>query len=90
MTDVFDDQGNVIASIPISEKMLAILETGADVTIIYHTPQRLRSFIGERTGSVVLRGKPSARVLARDPRAVKALAELQAMIAQAKQREADE
>jgi hypothetical protein len=85
MTDVFDDQGNMIASIPISEKMLAILEAGADVTIIFHTPKLLRNVIGEKTGSVVLRGKPSARVLARDPRAVKVMAELQAAIAQAKE-----
>lgn len=90
MTDVFDDQGNVIASLPISHKMLAILETGANVTLIYHTPRMLREFLGDRNGSVELRGKPSARVLALDPRAVKAMAALQDAIAKAKQREPDE
>jgi hypothetical protein len=90
MTDVFDDDGNMIASLPISHKMLAILETGANVTLIYHTPRMLREFLGDKNGSVELSGKPSARVLARNPRAVKAMAELQAAIIKAKEREPDE
>ena len=85
-TEIFDNNGNSLASIPVSEKLLKILATGAEVTMIFHTPQLLRGFIGERSGSVTLRQLiPGTRVITTQPGPVRALAELQAAVRAAKQ-----
>lgn len=85
-TEIFDSNGNLLASIPVSHKLLAILATGAEVTMIFHTPQLLRHKLGERTGSVTLRQLiPGTRVVTTQPGPVRAFAELQAAIRAAKQ-----
>jgi hypothetical protein len=83
MVDVFDGDGNMIAGIPISEKQLAALEAGAEVAVIFHTPQLLRYLLGERSGSFSLH-RAAGRIITRDVDAVKHFAELQAAIAKAK------
>lgn len=85
-TEIFDSNGNSLASIPVSEKLRKILATGAEVTIIFHTPQLLRPLLGERSGSVTLRQMiPGDRVITTQPGPVRAFATLQAAVRAAKQ-----
>jgi hypothetical protein len=84
MDAIYDADGNEIGSIPLSDKQRTTIETGADIVVIYHTPQMLRSLLGDCNGSFVLR-KDGDRVLTTTPSAVKDYAKLRAAIAAAKQ-----
>jgi len=44
---IFDGDGNEIADLDISEKQTKILELGEEVVLLFHTPQLLRSLLGE-------------------------------------------
>ena len=72
---IFDGDGNEIADIEISEKQTKILELGEEVVLLFHTPQLLRSLLGERTGSFTLK-KIGARVIAMDADSVKKYADM--------------
>jgi len=62
MTVIHDGDGNEIADIGLSDKQRAVLETDEEIVMIYHTPQTLRSLLGEHNGSFSLR-KHASRIV---------------------------
>ena len=62
---VFDDDGHELGDIELSEKSAALLESDAEVTIHFHTPQMLRFKLGEHNFSFTLR-KLGTRATTRD------------------------
>lgn len=80
MDSIYDSDGNEIGSIPLSDKQRATIETGAEIVVIYHTPQMLRSVLGERNGTFVLR-KDGERVVTTTTAAAKEFVALQKAIA---------
>lgn len=76
MPDIFNQAGDNVATIPLSEKQLTTMATGADIVVIFHTPQLLRGVLGERNGSFTLR-RIHERIETDQPDAVKQYAELQ-------------
>jgi len=81
---IFDGDGNEIADIEISEKQTKILELGEEVVLLFHTPQLLRSLLGERTGSFMLK-KIGARITAMDAGSVKKYADMLRAVKQARE-----
>lgn len=86
MDAIYDSDGNEVGSMPLSDKQRATIETGAEIVVIYHTPQMLRSLLGERNGSFMLR-KDGNRVVTTSTAAVKDFMAIQAGIAAAKAQE---
>jgi len=86
MDAVYDNDGNEIGNVSLSERQRATLETGAEIVVIYHTPQMLRSVLGEHNGSFMLR-KDGDRVVTTTAAAVKDFVRLQAGIAAARTQE---
>jgi len=84
MDAIYDSDGKDIGSIPLSDKQRAMLETGAEIVVIYHTPQLLRSLLGERNGSFVLH-KDGDRVVTTTAAEVKEFAALQKAITAARE-----
>jgi hypothetical protein len=84
MTGIFDRDGNEIAQIEISHKQQAVLDTGEEIVVIYHTPQLLRHIIGEKSGTFVLR-KMGLLVVAQDVAGIKRYAALQVAIKKARE-----
>lgn len=84
MDKIYDSDGTVIGSIALSDKQRTLLEAGEDITVIYHTPQLLRSLLGERSGSFTLR-KVHQRIETDEPDAVKHFVALQQAIARARE-----
>ena len=82
MLDIYNDDGETITEMPLTEKQLAILEVAGEIAVIFHTPQLLRSLLGDRSGSFSLH-KRDDRVVTREPQAVKRYADLQKAIAAA-------
>lgn len=80
MDTIYDSDGNEVGSIPLSDKQRETIETGAEIVVIYHTPQLLRSLLGERNGSFMLR-KIGERVVTTTTAAVKDFVALQKAIA---------
>jgi hypothetical protein len=80
MDTIYDSDGNEIGGIPLSDKQRETIETGAEIVVIYHTPQMLRSLLGERNGSFMLR-KIGERVVTTTAAAVKDFVALQKAIA---------
>lgn len=87
MDAIYDSDGKEIGSIALSDKQQAAIEAGEEIVVIYHTPQLLRSLLGERSGSFTLR-KIHQRIETNEPDVVKHFAELQKAITAAKTREA--
>jgi len=83
MDTIYDSDGNDVGSIPLSDKQRTTIETGAEIVVIYHTPQLLRSLLGERNGSFVLR-KDGNRVVTTTPAPVKEFVALQKAIVAAR------
>jgi hypothetical protein len=79
MDTIHDSDGNEIGGIALSDKQRATIETGAEIVVIYHTPQLLRSLLGERNGSFMLR-KDGDRVVTTTTAAVKDFVALQKAI----------
>ena len=84
MAEVFDvyDNEALIGAIPISPQQRAQLQTGASITITYHTPRMLRQTIAARNGmfDVVVANN---RLIVSNPEAVKQYIEMQLDIARA-------
>jgi hypothetical protein len=87
MDKIYDSDGTVIGSIALSDKQQTLLEAGEDIVVIYHTPQLLRSLLGERNGSFMLR-KDGERVVTTTTAAVKEFMAIQAGVAAARAQEA--
>jgi len=90
MPDVFDKNDKLISEIPLSEKQLALLESGEEIVVIYHTPQLLRYLLGERSGSFSLHmrapAKADKRIISHDADAVTHFAELQKAVKAAREK----
>jgi len=76
---IFDRDGNELADIPLSERNQAVLDHDGEIVIIYHTPQMLRSTLGERNGTFTLR-KTGDHIVAADVVSLRAYADLQRAI----------
>jgi hypothetical protein len=76
MHDVFDDQGNKLVTMPLSEKQLKLLEAGAEITVQYHTPQLLLHLLGQQSGQFKLR-KHGGKFISEHPDIVRHFAILQ-------------
>ena len=68
----------------LSDKQQAVLETGEEIVVIYHTPQMLRYVLGEKSGTFILR-KAATDHRARC-RVLRRYAELQRAIKAARER----
>lgn len=79
MTDIYSRSGEKIAAVPLSEKQIAALEAGTEVTVLYHTPQLLQSLLGATSGSFTLR-KDGDHIVTDVPDAVQKCASLQEAI----------
>ena len=79
MPKIYDDLGNEIADIPLSEKQQTVLEAGEEIVVFYHTPQLLRSVLGQQDGKFVLT-KTGDQFKASDVLALKKYADLQRAI----------
>ena len=84
MTAIHDDDGNEIADMTLSEKQDAILKAGEEIVVIYHTPQLLRTLLGEQNGTFVLR-KNGDRITTANAATVKKFADLQRAIKAARE-----
>jgi hypothetical protein len=84
MTDIVTEKGDKLGEIELSEKQLALLEEGATIGVIYHTPQLLRGALGEASGQFVLR-KDGDRIVAADTETVRKFAALRAAIKTARE-----
>lgn len=87
MPDVFDSDGNKLADIPLSDKQRTLLDAGQEVCVIYHTPQLMRSQLGDRNGSFLL-SMNGDRLVTSTPEPFKQFAKLQAGIAAIKMQRA--
>jgi hypothetical protein len=77
---IYDDQGNELADIPLSERNVGILQAdGAQITVLYHTPRMLQGTLGTRNGSFTLR-RVGAQLVADNPAAVREYAGMQGAI----------
>ena len=81
---IHDSDGNEIADIVLSVKQRAVLETGEEIVVIYHTPQTLRYVLGDKGGTFVLR-KAGDRITVRDAAVLRRYAELQRAIKAARE-----
>jgi hypothetical protein len=80
MPDIFNQAGEKIADIPLSEKQTKQLEAGLSITIQYHTPQLLRNLLGSDSGSFEVH-KDGTRIVAADPETAKKCAAMLQAIA---------
>ncbi len=81
---VYDADGHVLGEVPLTPKQLAVLDAGEKISVLYHTPQLLRSALGERSGSFMLK-KVGDRIVAPFPEAVKECLELHAAVKAARE-----
>jgi hypothetical protein len=84
MSAIFDNNGNELADIALSEKQQTLLNTGENIVVIYHTPQMLRGLLGEQTGSFVLT-KHQTQIVVNDADRLRAFADLQRAIKAARE-----
>jgi len=75
MHDIYDRNGNLIASLPLSDQQAALLDKEGTLTVQYHTPQLLRHLLGDRNGTFDLH-KDGGRIVAQASGSVRALAAL--------------
>lgn len=83
MPMIHDDEGKEIADIVLSERQLELLNSGAAIHVQYHTPQLLRSALGEHSG-VFLLMKKGERITTDKPETIKRYAALVKSIAAAR------
>ena len=84
MTAVFDRDGHEIGDMPLTEKQQNLLASGEELVVVYHTPQLLRTLIGERNGSFVLQ-KLSERITCERADDMRAYVNLQRTIQKARE-----
>lgn len=83
MPMIHDGDGNEVGDIVLSAKQRAVLETGEEIVVIYHTPQTLRHVLGEKSGTFTLL-KVGERVIVRDANVLRRFVELQRAIKSAR------
>ena len=84
MPAIYDDLGNEIADIPLSEKQQTVLDAGEEIVVLYHTPQLLRRVLGQQDGRFTL-GMDGERITTTDPVSLKKYADLQRAIKAARE-----
>ena len=67
MALIHDLDGKQSFELPLSFKQRELLDTGAEVTISYHTPQLMRGLLGTRSGKVTIK-RQGDRVIASNTR----------------------
>ena len=66
LTTIYDSDGKEIGDIALSARQRALLDAGESIAVLYHTPQLLRSTLGENSGSFMLH-KDGDRVVTPTP-----------------------
>jgi len=84
MFTIYDDQGNSIAAIPLSEKQIKLLDVSSEITVLWHTPRMLQSTLGTESGHFTLY-KDGNRIIAPDSAALRKYASLQSAIMAARE-----
>jgi len=84
MFKIYDDSGEVMGVLPLTERQQAILDSGQELVVIYHTPQLLQNMLGNRSGSVVL-VKSGEEIRTKTPAATRQFLDLQASIKAARE-----
>jgi hypothetical protein len=84
MFKIYDGNGEVIGVLPLTERQQAILDSGQELVVIYHTPQLLQHMLGNRSGSVVL-VKDGEQIRTTTPEATKQFLDLQAAVKAARE-----
>ena len=84
MPAIYDDLGNEVADIPLSEKQQTVLDAGEEIVVFYHTPQLLRAVLGQQDGRFTL-GTDGERITTTDPVSLKKYADLQRAIKAARE-----
>lgn len=84
MFTIYDDQGNVIADIPLSEKQQALLDVGSEITVFWHTPRMLQNTLGTGSGQFNLY-KDGNRIIAPNGDVLRRYVTLQSEIAAARE-----
>lgn len=79
MGKVYDADGNELGSVSVSEQQQAALDAGSTVEMLYHTPQLMRSTLGERSGAFSLH-KDGDRLVTDTPVSAKEFVRMQAAI----------
>ena len=74
--------GVQLGTISLSEKTLALLDEGENVTVLYHTPQLLRDQLGQRNGAFALY-KEGDHIMTDSPERLSEYLQLQSAIAAA-------
>ena len=78
MPNIYDNSGNLVAEIPLSDNQMVLLSSGANIMVQFHTPIRLRGILGGDNGSFVVHGQNP--LTTDDPATVKRYAEMQKAI----------
>lgn len=73
--DIHDADGNLVASIPLSDQNLKLLAAGVEVEVQYHTPKALQGSLGTKAGSFKLYS--DGQIKTRTPVPVKEYANIQ-------------
>ena len=84
MHDIVDGDGAQVGTIPLSEKQLAQLKTGAAITVQWHTPRLLQSMLGMETGAFELRQDDGGKIIVTDAEPLRRYVALQANIKHAR------
>jgi hypothetical protein len=85
---VYDTDGNELGEVPVSEKQQAVLDAGGEFEVFYHTPQLLRSTLGDHGGKFSLHQEDD-RLVTTTPGTFKQFVQLRQAIAAANKREAN-
>ena len=84
MAMIHDGDGNEVADIALSVKQQAVLATGEEIVVIYHTPQTLRHLLGDKSGTFTLL-KVGDKTIVRDAKVLRRYADLQRAIKAARE-----
>lgn len=76
MADIYNREGDKIASVPLSDNQIAALDTGTEITVAWHTPFALRPLFAVESGHFTLR-KDGEHIVTDTPEPVKKCATMQ-------------
>lgn len=87
MDTIYDSDGTELGGITLSDKQQALLDAGEEICVIFHTPQLMRSQLGEQSGSFLL-SRSGDKIVTSTPDPFKQYAKMQAAIANVRKQEA--
>jgi hypothetical protein len=85
---VHDADDNELGEFPVSEKQQAVLDAGGEFEVLYHTPQLLRSTLGDHSGKFSLH-QDGDRLVTTTPEPFKQFVQLRQAIDAINKREAN-